>query len=81
MKNEYTQQYLTTPEELSAYRELFLRNGSEKNMDQLMWIHFKNPASSSKILQTFDKNNELVAIIATINLVFKVGNTTQLVVQ
>ena len=81
MKNEYTQQYLTTPEELSAYRELFLRNGSEKNMDQLMWIHFKNPASSSKILQTFDKNNELVAIIATINLVFKVGNTTQLACQ
>jgi Acetyltransferase (GNAT) domain len=73
MENEYDYVPLENYKDLELYKETFLNNLSDKNIEQLEWLHFKNVPQEQLVY--FAKSHEkIAAIYAAMPAYFKIGN-------
>jgi hypothetical protein len=66
---------------LSAYKELFISNGSIKTIDNLEWVHFLNPPKETKCKLVYSENGDLASIYAVMPVFVKIGANTELAAQ
>jgi hypothetical protein len=75
MENEYNYVALEKISDLELYKETFINNLSNKNIEQLEWVHFKNVPNEQ--LVSFAKHeNQIAAIYAAMPVFFKIGNNS-----
>ena len=61
--------------ELEAYRQCFVKNGAEKNLENLQWLHQQNLANKSTIYYA-KQENEIAGIYTALPVPLKINKAT-----
>ena len=72
--DEYKNVFLKTEDDLKLYKKSFDKNGVEKNIQKLNWVHFKNPVKEQLTLLNLTNSKEVASIYATMPVLFKINN-------